>query len=276
MIHYIIASIIFLIAINYLVSEIPIKSPFREALDSIRFKNDFNRVQDLKNMVRGIFFFAFFLLGGIFCLIFDFYKRDKISSETEVQRTETELQFLKAQLNPHFLFNSLNSVYSLVRTKSDDAAEAVLTLSELMRYMLYEANQKMVPLLKEIDYIKNYVSLQRLRLSNSEDVTLSIKGEYEHKSMYPLLLISFIENAFKYGTDYKGVTDIQIKIKVEGDILMFTVSNIIGIYKKNIDNSGVGLTNIRKRLELLYPNLHMLTIKEGRERYVVDLTLTLT
>ncbi|GAA4276374.1 hypothetical protein GCM10022259_10980 [Aquimarina mytili] len=205
----------------------------------------------------------------------DFYKRDKLSKETDAQRTKTELQFLKAQLNPHFLFNSLNSVYSLVRTKSNNASEAVLTLSELMRYMLYEANQEIVPLIKETEYIKNYVALQRLRLSNSEDVRLSIKGEYEKKKIYPLLLISFIENAFKYGTDFKGVTDIEIKIRVNQNKLTFNVNNIIGVYRKNIDSSGVGLTNIKNRLELLYPDLHTLEIKEENDRYIVDLTLIL-
>ncbi|GAA4274510.1 hypothetical protein GCM10022258_38060 [Aquimarina gracilis] len=241
----------------------------------MQFENDFPPVKDMRYAMRGVFLFAFFLLGGIFCLMVDFYKRDKLSKETEAQRTETELQFLKAQLNPHFLFNSLNSVYSLVRNKSNDAPEAVLTLSELMRYMLYEANQEIVPLIKEIEYIKNYVSLQRLRLSNSEDVKLSIKGEYEKKKIYPLLLISFIENAFKYGTDFKGVTDINIRIEVIENTLKFNVSNIIGVYRKNKSNSGVGLTNIKNRLELLYPDLHTLGIKEDNGRYMVDLILIL-
>ncbi len=273
---YIVTSISFLILFNFIVNKIPINIPF-DRLDSfIRSEDGFPPVRNLKHAMRGIFFFAFFLLGGIFCLMVDFYKRDKLSKETEVQRTETELQFLKAQLNPHFLFNSLNSVYSLVRNKSNDAPEAVLTLSELMRYMLYEANQEIVPLIKEIEYIKNYVSLQRLRLSNSEDVKIAIRGDYEKKKIYPLLLISFIENAFKYGTNFKGVTDINIMIQVIKNTLSFKVSNIIGIYRKNADNSGVGLINIKNRLELLYPDSHTLDIKEENDRYVVSLTLILT
>ncbi len=272
---YIIVSISFLIVFNFLVNKISVNIPFEKPQKYLEFNNNFPSVQNIKYAMRGVFFFAFFLLGGIFCLMADFYKRDKVSKETEAQRTETELQFLKAQLNPHFLFNSLNSVYSLVRNKSNDAPEAVLTLSELMRYMLYEANQEIVALIKEIEYIKNYVSLQRLRLSNSEDVKLSIKGEYEKKNIYPLLLISFIENAFKYGTDFKGVTDIDIKIHVIENRLTFKVSNIIGIHQKSKGNSGVGLTNIKNRLDLLYPGLHTLDIHEENDRYIVDLTLIL-
>lgn len=273
---YIITSIGFLIIFNFLVSKMSLNPHFDRFDSFIELEKGFPSAKNLRNTIRGVFFFAFFLLGGLFCLIVDFYKRDKISKETEAQRTETELQFLKAQLNPHFLFNSLNSVYSLVRNKSNDASEAVLTLSELMRYMLYEANQEIVPLSKEITYIKNYVSLQLLRLSNGEDVKLSIKGEYEKKNIYPLLLISFIENAFKYGTDFRGVTDIQIKIEVIDSTLTFMVSNIIGVYRKNRDNSGVGLSNIKNRLKLLYPDLHTLDIREENGRYIVNLTLTLT
>lgn len=272
---YIVASIGFLVLFSLAANKIPMYSPFNDADHLVRFEDEFPPAKSMRYAMRGVFFFAFFLLGGIFCLMVDFYKRDKLSKETEAQRTETELQFLKAQLNPHFLFNSLNSVYSLVRNKSNDASEAVLTLSELMRYMLYEANKEIVPLLKEIEYIKNYVSLQRLRLSNSQDVKLSIKGQYEKKKIYPLLLISFIENAFKYGTDFKGVTGVSIKIEVIHNTLHFNVSNSIGVYRKNTDNSGVGLTNIKNRLNLLYPKMHTLNITEEEGLHIVNLILML-
>ncbi len=275
-ITYVVTSIAILTLFNFIANNFPIIHPSGRMDYLVELEEGFPPVKNLRNLIRGIFSLAFFLLGGFFRLMVDFYKRDKLSKATDAQRTKTELQFLKAQLNPHFLFNSLNSVYSLVRNKSNDASEAVLTLSELMRYMLYEANQEIVPLIKETEYIKNYVSLQRLRLSNTEDVTLSIKGEYEKKNIYPLLLISFIENAFKYGTDFKGVTDIDIRIQVIKNTLVFYVSNVIGVYRKNIDNSGVGLTNIKNRLKLLYPDLYTLEIKEEDNRYVVNLTLTLT
>ncbi|WP_299222234.1 histidine kinase [uncultured Aquimarina sp.] len=272
---YIILSISVLVSFNYLLRNFyPI--PPLESLDKyLELENEFRPIKNLKYIVPAIFSFVFFLLGGIFSLIVDFYKRDQIAKEIEVKRTETELRFLKTQLNPHFLFNSLNSVYSLVRNKSNEAPEAVITLSELMRYMLYEANQEIVFLKKEIDYIKNYVSLQRLRLANSEQVKLLIKGNYEDKKIYPLLLISFIENAFKYGTDFKGNTIIDITIEVTESKLMMSISNIIGAYKKNEDSSGIGLSNIKNRLELLYKDAYTLTIKEDEDFYKVDLTLTL-
>ncbi len=272
---YIVFSISVLVGYNYFLSSISSSPPLEKLDKYLELENDFPHINNLRYILPAIFSFLFFLLGGIFSLIVDFYKRDRIAKEIEIKRTETELLFLKTQLNPHFLFNSLNSVYSLVRNKSNKAPEAVITLSELMRYMLYEANQEMVLLKKEIDYIKNYVSLQHLRLANSENVKLLIRGNYEHKKIYPLLLISFIENAFKYGTDFKGNTIIDINIEVIENKLTMNISNIIGTYKKNEDSSGIGLSNIRNRLELLYNNAHTLTISEDKDFYKVDLTLTL-
>ncbi len=269
-------SFIFLFMVNYG------QQSLFDNFNSLKVPEGLEHIKDLppfrafKYFVPMVISLTFYLLGGIIRLIVDLYKRDKMVKEKEVQRTETELQFLKTQLNPHFLFNSLNSIYSLVRNRSNDAPEAVITLSELMRYMLYEANQETVPLQKEIEYLKNYVSLQRLRLSNSENVTLIIKGNYDKKKIHPLLLISFIENAFKYGTDFKGNTDIDIKIDVKEDRLNFRVSNIIGPYKVNKHESGIGLSNIKNRLDLLYPNSHTLAIDKARGRYDVGLNLVLT
>ncbi|WP_405208673.1 sensor histidine kinase [Aquimarina sp. LLG6339-5] len=272
---YIIISIGFLVSFNLFLKNLYPIPPLEKLEEFLQLENDFSPLRNLKYILPAIFSFVFFLLGGIFSLIVDFYKRDQIAKEVEAKRTETELRFLKTQLNPHFLFNSLNSVYSLVRNKSNEAPEAVITLSELMRYMLYEANQEVVLLKKEIDYIKNYVSLQRLRLANSENVKLLIRGNYENKKIYPLLLISFIENAFKYGTDFKGNTIIDIKIEITENILTMRISNIIGAYRKNEDSSGIGLTNIKNRLKLLYKDAYVLTIEEEVDFYKVDLTLTL-
>ena len=205
----------------------------------------------------------------------EFYVRERIHKEKEVQRKETELQFLRAQLNPHFLFNSLNSIYSLVRNKANEAPEAVITLSELMRYMLYEAKRELVPLSKEIDYIKNYVTLQLLRLADSENVKLKISGDYDNKEIQPLLFIPFVENAFKYGTDYKGMTYVDIKFEIIGDNLFFLVKNKIGFYKKDDENSGIGFENIRNRLKLLYPENHVLKIEKTNGFYCVQLELNL-
>ena len=222
-----------------------------------------------------IFSMSFFLLGGVLGLMKAFYRKEKVTKEREAKRQETELQFLRAQLNPHFLFNSLNCIYSLVRNKSNEASEAVITLSELMRYMLYETKQDLVPLEKELSYIKNYLALQLLRLSNSENVRYNITGSSKGIYIPPLLLIPFVENAFKYGTDFEGKTEIDMRIQITQTHLIFNIENKIGPYKKDRLNSGVGLENIKSRLQLLYPNAHKLNIIKDKGYYSVQLLLNI-
>ncbi|MEZ4801711.1 MAG: sensor histidine kinase [Gelidibacter sp.] len=229
----------------------------------------------MRYMFPVAFSLSIFLLGGIMALVSDFYKLEHLSKQIETERKEMELQFLRSQLNPHFLFNSLNSIYSLVKAKSNDAPDALIMLSELMRYMLYEVNEKKVVLEKELNYIKNYISLQCLRLVNSENVKLQIHGQSKGYKIYPLILITFIENAFKYGTDYKGNTKISIIISIENDVLNLYVNNSIGHYKKNDVNSGVGLENINNQLEYLYKNNYKLSTLEEDGEYKVELNLKL-
>ncbi|NRR92265.1 sensor histidine kinase [Winogradskyella undariae] len=273
---YVIVSILFLLLYNYVGEEL-IASHFASQFIDMP-KSPSGRPGGplvIRHAIPLVFSFSIFLLGGIFSLVVDFYKRDRESKELENEQKEIKLQFLRNQLNPHFLFNSLNSIYSLVRSKSDNAPEAVITLSELMRYMLYEAKDEKVALEKEMNYIQHYIALQRLRLKNTEAVKLNIKGETKNLKIYPLLLISFIENAFKYGTDYKGNTHIDIKIEVVGNKFYFHIENIIGLYKRDDKNSGVGLENIKNQFNYLYKNNHELTITEDKSYYRVHLTLNL-
>lgn len=213
-------------------------------------------------------------IGTSIRLVTEWYKNEKIKQKIEIQRVNTEISFLKTQLNPHFLFNSLNSIYSLANKKSDDTTEAIVTLSELMRYMIYETDKDLVPLKDELNYIKNYISLQNLRLKDSSGVRINIYGKIEHKTE-PLLLISFIENAFKYGTDYNGKTDIRIRIEVIENNLFFEVSNYVSIHKRDDQNSGIGLKNVKNRLMLQYPNTHELKIEEKDQQFTVKLKLKL-
>lgn len=272
---YIFVSIAVLVLFNFLIKfmSLPV-APIDKFTEMIENSN-MRPLKRLPYFLTAIVSMTFFLLGGVLGLTKDFYRRDRINREVEVQRKETELQFLRAQLNPHFLFNSLNSVYSLVRNKSIEAPEAIIMLSELMRYMLYEAKQELVPLSKEIDYIKNFVSLQLLRLSHSENVKTKISGDYQDKKIPPLLLIPFVENAFKYGTDFKGRTDVSIKMELIGESLFFIVKNKIGVYRKDESNSGIGLENIKGRLHLLYPDQHVLKIDKTDGFYTVQLELNL-
>ena len=273
---YLLVSFLFLFTYNYFTEEIlrnifnlSHQIPFRDPPEGRKLP------VNMRLIVPVVFSLTIYLLGGIYGLIIDFYKREQKSREMEHEQTDIKLQYLRNQLNPHFLFNSLNSIYSLVRRKSDDAPEAVITLSELMRYMLYEANDKEVPLEKELDYIQNYISLQRLRIKNSEDVKINIHGNCKGLKIYPLILITFIENAFKYGTDYKGKTFIDIKINIIKDQLHFYVKNNIGIHKEDKENSGIGLENIKSQLQYLYNEQHNLSIDSNQGYYEVNLTLNL-
>ncbi len=221
------------------------------------------------------FYILIITIGTIIKTLSELYNNQQNKLIAETHRASTELNYLRKQTNPHFLFNSLNSIYSLAYKKSDLVPDAIVTLSEMMRYMLYETDNKSVFLEKEINYIKNYLELQKLRLNNIENITINIHGETKNKYIEPLLLISFIENAFKYGTDYKGAAFVKIKITIEENILDFWVENKIENHRKDPENSGIGMTNIENRLNLLYPNAHQLTIIETDSNYSVHLNLKL-
>ncbi|MDF4204646.1 histidine kinase [Maribacter sp. SA7] len=214
-----------------------------------------------------------YVISAILRMYVEWKRNENLRLSVEKESIKSELQFLKAQLNPHFLFNSLNTIYALSVKKSPDTSEAIVDLSELMRYMIYEADKDLVPLNKEIDYIKSYIQLQRLRLSDSENVSLKITGEDRGRAVPPLLFISFIENAFKYGTDYKGKTYVKITLTITDASVYLNVKNKIGIFKEPTKNSGIGLENIRNQLELIYPGLHNLKVDNDGKDYEVSLTI---
>lgn len=214
-----------------------------------------------------------YVISAILRMYVEWKQNENLRLSVEKENIKSELQFLKAQLNPHFLFNTLNTIYALSVKKSPDTSGAIVDLSELMRYMLYEADKDLVPLNKELDYIKSYIQLQLLRLSDSENVSLKITGEDRGRAVPPLLFISFIENAFKYGTDYRGKTFVKINIDITDESIFLNVKNKIGVFKESTKNSGIGLENIRNQLELIYPALHQLEVKNDGENYEVSLTI---
>jgi two-component system LytT family sensor kinase len=221
------------------------------------------------------FYILIITISAIIRTLTEFYNNQQNKLIAETHRTSTELIYLRKQTNPHFLFNSLNSIYSLAHKKSDLVPDAIVTLSELMRYMLYETDNKTVALEKEINYIQNYIELQKLRLNNIEDIVINVHGDTRNKFIEPLLLISFVENAFKYGTDYKGAAHVKIKIFILENSLDFWIENTIENYVKDPENSGIGLVNIQNRLDLLYPNAHQLTITQDNQYYRIHLNLNL-
>ena len=191
--------------------------------------------------------------------------------KVEEDKMKSELSFLKAQINPHFLFNTLNSIYSLAIKKDDKTADAVVQLSELMRYIITNANEDVIALEKEINYISNFIQLQKTRLGNTVTVDYVLEGNAFGKAITPLILISFIENAFKHGVNPNENSEISIQISIVGDYLTLFVSN--NKVQSIQSDSGIGLQNTIERLTLLYPNNHNLTIDDNAKKYQVTLTI---
>ncbi len=194
----------------------------------------------------------------------------------EQEKLKSEVSYLKAQINPHFLFNTLNSLYALALEKSDEAPDAILKLSTIMRYVVIESANEQVALQKEIDYIKNYIDLQQLRMVPSTDFSLDITGNITHQKIAPLIFIPFIENAFKYGLNPDKKSYIKIRIEIEPSKVILFVENSKSIKKINErEKSETGLDNTIKRLAFIYPNQHKLSIEETATHYTLQLKLHL-
>lgn len=204
----------------------------------------------------------------------DWTKMKKDKQALEQQNTQAELALLKSQLNPHFLFNTLNSIYSLSYQKSDKAPDAILKLSEVMRYMLYDSEDKMVLLEKELQYLHSFVDLQKARFKENIYVDLLVEGTITNQLITPVLLIAFVENAFKHGVLSDPSDPVLIHVIVEGNHLQLNVQNRINHQQKD-QTGGIGLPNIYRRLELLYPGQHTLNIKENDTHYICELSLQL-
>lgn len=191
-------------------------------------------------------------------------------------KLDAELSYLKAQINPHFLFNTLNSIYSLALQKSDDAANAVVKLSGMMRYVLTESQRESVSLEKEINYIKDYVELQKLRLGNAVRLDFNISGNAAQKQIAPLLLIPFIENAFKHGVNAEENSEIEIEINVtESAVNLFVKNNKVNVDNTTDVKTGLGVENTKNRLILLYPDKHHLTIDDNPLSFAVSLSINI-
>lgn len=211
------------------------------------------------------FFIVFMVAFG-----FRFYQKMK---RIEAERISSELAHLKAQINPHFLFNTLNGIYGLALTKSDKTAEYLSKLSSMMRYSLSETSAEKVPLEDEINYLQNYIALQKIRLTETTQVNFTVKGPIDSKEIPPLLFINFIENAFKFGVSNEVETEIRIEISVE--------ENTISMYAKNdkvLQNSAassheMGLKNIKRRLDLIFENKYKLEIENTEKTFAVHLTI---
>lgn len=229
--------------------------------------------------VRGVFrnftqIMFFFALSTGWRIYQRWRLEEKQKDQAQKERLAAELSLLKSQVSPHFLFNSLNSIYSLTVQKSELAPLAVVKLSELLRYMIYQANRETVSLSEEINYIDNFIELQKLRMA--ADVTIIYEKEVTNKSLEiePMLLIPIIENTFKHGVSYKTQSEIVIQINEQNGNLHLHTSNRI-FHKKSNENSGFGLENLKKRLNLRYPEQYMLQIEKNDTNYTVNFSLNL-
>jgi two-component system, LytTR family, sensor kinase len=223
---------------------------------------------------------------GSFHLIKHWYNHQQASQllkqtaqQLEKENLESELKLLKSQINPHFLFNTLNNLYVLTLNQSSRAPEMVHKLSELMSYMLYDSNQYEVPLQKELEYIQNYISLEKIRYDSRLDISFNVYESIEGINIAPLIILPFVENSFKHGVSNqisKGW--VRIDISVQDDQLVVKVENsktINDIDKVIKPASGIGLQNVKKRLELIYPNRYQLQLVDEEESYLVVLKLQL-
>lgn len=193
------------------------------------------------------------------------------------EKLRAEVSYLKAQINPHFLFNTLNSLYALTIAKSDDAPDAVIKLSNMMRYVVTESSSDLVPLEKEINYITDYIDMQKLRISDDSNLEYTIIGNPQGKQIAPLVVIPFIENAFKYGVNHEEDWHISIVIEVtENDFILAVKNNKVKVSFSDDEATEQGIYNTQKRLEIIYPSQHELTIKDEPKTFDVRLRINLS
>jgi two-component system LytT family sensor kinase len=200
--------------------------------------------------------------------------------EAQAKQLKAELDLLKYQVNPHFFFNTLNNLFAMARRQKDQStARGIAKLSHMMRYIIYDARVEKIEITKEIEQIKNFIELQRLRFLPEDDIQIdfNLEGTFNHKMITPMLLIPFVENAFKHGISLKNISPVEINLRLQKERLFFSVKNNINRMRHDRDdqNSGIGLSNVKRRLELLYPQAHELKIIDSSKKFEVLLILEL-
>jgi two-component system, LytTR family, sensor histidine kinase AlgZ len=206
----------------------------------------------------------------------DWLELETRRKELENEKLTAELTFLKAQINPHFLFNTLNNLYYLAFTNSPNTTEVIAKLSQMMRYMIYDSNHEKVTLSKEIEYIENYISLEKLRLNNQIPINIIIEGDISQVKIVPLILITFLENAFKHGVSNNSTNAyISINLSVQNKELVYIIENS-KLEINNHEKSGIGLQNVKRRLDLSYPQKSHLEVIDSEKYYKISLVLDIS
>jgi hypothetical protein len=232
------------------------------------------RRRPLADPYNTVLFLLVFTVGTCISVIQRWLQTEQTRKETENEKLNTELSFLKSQVNPHFFFNTLNNIYSLAVVRSEKTAPAVMKLSSIMRYILTETQSDLVPLSNEIDFIHNFIDLQKVRLTDKVVLNFSAEGDIDNLLIAPLIFIPFVENAFKYGVSTKESSSITIDIKTEGNTIIFNSVNYVVVTENTLtENTGIGINNVKRRLELMYPGKHTLTTVEKDNYYTVHLEI---
>jgi len=238
--------------------------------------------EELQSLVWSDTFFLFLVINVLFTvittmvfkLVKQWYKDQKMTTELRGEQLQTELKFLKSQINPHFLFNSLNNLYALTLSKSDSAPEVVLRLSNILRYILYESSEGQVSIAKEMQHVNDYVAIERLRLGDVVKIDVDIDEDLKEEMVEPMLFLTLVENAFKHSEQVLPEKRyIRIHAKGLTDGFRFLIENSFNPSKKSEEMGGIGLVNIKKRLNLIYPNNHDLKSSTTDGVYRVDLII---
>jgi two-component system LytT family sensor kinase len=238
------------------------------------FLDDFRTI-DAANYPSSFLFYMFFAFtGGLFRIFFKWVEQNKQRDNLEKQNLKSELTLLKYQINPHFLFNTLNNVDSLMHENVQKASAALNKLSDIMRYMIYDSEKETVSLKEELTYIESYISLQKLRIINDNKISFNITGDINNIQIAPMLFITFVENAFKHSSLKKTDNCIVIKLDVSEKQINFSCINSLSSSPAEKDeSSGIGLELIKKRLELIYSKAYELKIDKTEQSFTVYLKI---
>jgi len=240
-------------------------------------KNESERIDFLSILLLLIPLLYFNTFGFLFRTFIEWFKDRKIKAELQKDKIESQLELLKSKLNPHFLFNTLNNIDILIQDEPNKASEYLKKLSEILRFMLYETNTEHIPLSNEIEHIKKYIDLQKIRTSNYDFVDLQVGCDYNNKYIAPMIFVHFIENAFKYATNKKIKNAISVKFEISDKYVSFMCKNHIDSMDLTTkENNGIGIQLIKQRLELVYKTNFTLNLFEKDNWYIVNLDIKLT
>lgn len=246
-----------------------------QGLDLLRVFVGSSQFCSLSHSTWSTFFetFMFGVHGTFIALIESSIKFEKLKKELSEQNMKSELAFLRSQINPHFLYNTLNNIYSLSYPQSPQAAQAVMKLSEIMRYGLTEATQKLVPLKEEAEYLNSYISLEKMRYRTNTNINFTMEGEFSDKEIAPMIFIPFVENACKHGITDDPEKPVTILLKIEKYVLFFEVSNHYDKGGQKAEESGIGLKNVQRRLELIYDKKFNLEVFDDTHKSIFSIKL---